>query len=87
MTDTNKRIRELLAEYTQATPRIGHLITLEIPALLDENESLKAEVERLRPVEKWFCQALIAAKLSPEKINIVTSYFIAYRDEAAPEGE
>ena len=53
MTDT-KRIRELLAEYTQATPRIGHLITLELPALLDENESLKAEVGRLRERDiKW----------------------------------
>ena len=41
MTDATKRIRELLAEYTQATPRIGHLITLEIPALLDENDQLK----------------------------------------------
>jgi len=51
MTDT-KRMRELLAEYTQATPRIGHLITLEIPAVLDENIALKAEVARLRKYEQ-----------------------------------
>ena len=67
MTDT-KRMRELLTRYegtgvTYAKAAHADAICALLPALLDENESLKAE------------------------INIVTSYFIAYRDNAAPEGE
>ena len=49
MTDT-KRIRELLTQWREFNPTVqmAQRIIAELPALLDENESLKAEVGRLR---------------------------------------
>ena len=53
MTDTNKRIRELLTRYegtgvTYAKAAHADAICALLPALLDENIALKAEVARLR---------------------------------------
>ena len=88
MTDT-KRLRELLARYegtgvTYAKAAHADAICALLPALLDENESLKAEVGRLRwiPVSERlpdYCDDVGSGRVLALFAGGETS--VAYRDQ------